>query len=75
MSEFIEEKQTPFEGQLGDGVRLPENFHESMPSIDRFRVYEAQPFIPPDGLRPPVNSDVSPSEYTALCRPLPWPIY
>lgn len=38
MSEFIEEKQTPFEGHLGDGVRLPENFHESMQSIDRFRV-------------------------------------
>jgi hypothetical protein len=38
MNEFIEGKQTPFEGQFGDGVRLPENFHESMQPIDRFRV-------------------------------------
>lgn len=38
LSEFIEEKQTPFEGQLGDGVRLPQNFHESMQPSDRFRV-------------------------------------
>jgi hypothetical protein len=38
MNELIEEKQTPFEEQLGDGVRLPENFHESMQPVDRFRV-------------------------------------
>lgn len=38
LSAFIEEKQTPFEGKLGDGVRLPENFHGSMQPIDRFRV-------------------------------------
>jgi len=38
MKELIEEKQTPFEEQLGDGVRLPENFHESMQPLDRFRV-------------------------------------
>lgn len=38
MNELIEKKQTPFEEQLGDGVRLPENFHKSMQPIDRFRV-------------------------------------
>lgn len=38
MKELIEEKQTPFEEELGDGVRLPENFHESMQPLDRFRV-------------------------------------
>lgn len=38
MNELIQEKQTPFEEQLGDGVRLPENFHESMQPVDRFRV-------------------------------------
>lgn len=38
MNEFIETKQKAFEGQLGDGVRLPEDFHESMQPIDRFRV-------------------------------------
>lgn len=38
LSEFIEERQTPFEGQLGDGVRLPQSFHESMQPSDRFRV-------------------------------------
>lgn len=38
MKEFIEVKQAPFEGQLGDGVRLPENFHKTMQPIDRFRV-------------------------------------
>lgn len=56
MNEFIEEKQTPFEEQLGDGVRLPENFHESMQPVDRFRVravwmlgrltYEARLWVP-----------------------------
>ncbi|WP_157649261.1 hypothetical protein [Burkholderia ubonensis] len=56
MKEFIEEKQTPFEAQLGDGVRLPENFHHSMQSFDRFRVravwmlgrltYEARLWVP-----------------------------
>ena len=38
MKELIEEKQTPFEEQLGDGVRLPEDFHQSMQPLDRFRV-------------------------------------
>ncbi|MBX3658474.1 MAG: hypothetical protein KF740_08580 [Ramlibacter sp.] len=38
MKELIEEKQVPFEEQLGDGVSLPENFHESMQPLDRFRV-------------------------------------
>jgi hypothetical protein len=38
MNELIEEKQMPFEEHLGDGVRLPKNFHESMQPIDRFRV-------------------------------------
>lgn len=38
LKELIEEKQTPFEEQLGDGVLLPENFHESMQHLDRFRV-------------------------------------
>ena len=38
LNEFIEEKQTPFEAQLGDGVRLPMNFHQSMCAVDRFRV-------------------------------------
>jgi hypothetical protein len=38
MIEFIEEKQTRFEEQLGDGVRLPENFHELMRPVARFRV-------------------------------------
>ncbi|QIY79548.1 hypothetical protein [Chromobacterium violaceum] len=38
MKELIEEKQTPFEEQLGDGVRLPKNFHESMQPLDRFRI-------------------------------------
>lgn len=38
MKELIVEKQAPFEEQLGDGVRLPENFHESMQPLDRFRV-------------------------------------
>jgi hypothetical protein len=38
MLELIEEKQIPFEEQLGDGVRLPENFHASMQPLDRFRV-------------------------------------
>lgn len=38
MKELIEEKQAPVEEQLGDGVRLPENLHESMQPLDRFRV-------------------------------------
>lgn len=38
MKELIEEKQMPFEEQLGDGVHLPENFHASMQPLDRFRV-------------------------------------
>jgi len=38
MNELIEERQAPFEEQLGDGVRLPENFHESMKPVDLFRV-------------------------------------
>lgn len=38
MKELIEEKQTPVEEQLGDGVRLPKNFHESMQPLDRFKV-------------------------------------
>ncbi|QXG41342.1 hypothetical protein [Pseudomonas viridiflava] len=38
MLELIEKKQNPFEEQLGDGVRLPENFHLLMPPLDRFRV-------------------------------------
>lgn len=56
MKEFIEKKQTPFEAQLGDGVRLPENFHDSMQPFDRFRVrtvwmlgrltYEARLWVP-----------------------------
>lgn len=38
MNELIEDKQTPFEEQLGDGLHLPENFHESMGSVERFKV-------------------------------------
>lgn len=38
MNELIEEKQHPIEEQLGDGVRLPQNFHETMSPVDRFRV-------------------------------------
>lgn len=38
MRELIEEKQAPFEELLGDGVRLPENFHSSMRPQERFRV-------------------------------------
>jgi hypothetical protein len=56
MMELIEKKQKPFEEQLGDGVRLPENFYSSMQSLDRFRVrviwllgrltYEARLWVP-----------------------------
>lgn len=38
MRELIEEKQTPFDEQLGDGLRLPKNFHASLQPFERFRV-------------------------------------
>jgi len=38
MDELIREKQMPIETQLGDGVHLPESFHESLQPVDRFRV-------------------------------------
>lgn len=38
MMELIEKKQRPFEEQLVDGLRLPENFLSSMQPLDRFRV-------------------------------------
>jgi hypothetical protein len=56
MAELIEEKQAPLEERLGDGIRLPENFHESMPPEKRFKVrviwllgrltYEARLWVP-----------------------------
>ena len=56
MSELIEENLSPLEEHLGDGVRLPENFHESMQPEKRFRVravwmlgrltYEARLWVP-----------------------------
>ena len=66
MKELIEEKQTPFEEQLGDGLRLPENFHSSMQPQDRFRVraiwmlgrltYETRLWVPA------LKADIAPEE-------------
>ena len=38
LHELIEEKQTPIEEYLGDGARLPIDFHSSLHAIQRFRV-------------------------------------
>jgi len=66
MKELIEEKQTPIEEQLGDGLRLPENFHSSMQPQDRFRVraiwmlgrltYETRLWVPA------LKADIAPEE-------------
>jgi hypothetical protein len=66
MKELIEEKQQPIEEHLGDGERLPNNFHESMSSTDRFRVriiwmlgrltYEARLWVPA------LNAGITPGE-------------
>jgi hypothetical protein len=64
LEELINEKQYPLEEQLGDGVSFPEDFHESMSPIDRFRVrtvwllgrltYEARLWVPAlnEGIKP-----------------------
>ena len=56
MMELIQERQAPFEQQLGDGAHLPKEFHESMQPLARFRVravwmlgrltYEARLWVP-----------------------------
>ena len=56
LNELIEQKQKPIEEYLGDGVRLPRGFHESLQPIQRFRVrvvwmlgritYEARLWVP-----------------------------
>ncbi|MBI6665228.1 hypothetical protein B1F77_11315 [Pseudomonas syringae] len=56
MMELIEKKQRPFETQIGDSMRLPENFFSSVQPLDRFRVrtiwllgrltYEARLWVP-----------------------------
>lgn len=38
LSELIEQRQQKIEEYLGDGVRLPENFHASLQPIQKFRV-------------------------------------
>jgi hypothetical protein len=66
MQELIEEKQAPLEEKLGDGVRLPENFHASMDPLDRFKVrsiwmlgrltYETRLWVPA------IKAGISPQE-------------
>jgi len=38
LAQLIEQRQQKIEEYLGDGVRLPENFHESLQPIQKFRV-------------------------------------
>lgn len=38
LDELIEKKQSPIEEHLGDGVRFPNGFHESLQPMQRFRI-------------------------------------
>jgi hypothetical protein len=73
LDELIENKQSPIEEHLGDGIRFPQGFHQSLQPMQRFRVrviwtlgrltYEARLWVPA------AKADINPVQ--ALYGPSP----